>query len=320
MTTFSAALRQHISRGLAPASAMRATWAEVRQGRVAPPPRHPVSGPRGITRRQAALMRREAGNPYFIGLRDDLTTEVRHFPTAKAEGILKLPWLQAWGPYESKAYAKREAAAIERRMQSSGWPSRNPTRRYSVRRIESPSHFDPRSFRTVTPRRGVRVTIGCPKGKYHRHTKRCGVGTRAQRVMVRRRNPLTRKEVGYALAGARASLSASRRLPSLTAPQRQDPIARARHRGWWRGRADGLLGAVQAFGPPRKFRRGAQMLQRFTGPNPWRGAQLYDRVLEIRAQKGRGSKFPGQRFVHKFRTRARMIGLANGDILITGRR
>lgn len=45
---------------------------------------------------------------------------------------------------------------------------------------------------------------------------------------------------------------------------------------------------------------------------------IYDRILKIYARKGRGPHH-GQRFVHNFRTSARMLGLPNGDLLITGR-
>ena len=63
--------------------------------------------------------------------------------------------------------------------------------RFKHKRIESPSHFDKRSFRTIKTPSGDEITIGCPKGKYDAKRKRCKVGTRAQRVLKpkRRRNP-----------------------------------------------------------------------------------------------------------------------------------
>lgn len=46
--------------------------------------------------------------------------------------------------------------------------------------------FDRRSFRTVSPNRNTRITIGCPKGQYNPKSKRCRVGTRAQRILKRK--------------------------------------------------------------------------------------------------------------------------------------
>jgi hypothetical protein len=45
---------------------------------------------------------------------------------------------------------------------------------------------------------------------------------------------------------------------------------------------------------------------------------IYDKVLKIFARKGRGPH-KGQRFVHRFSSSPRMLGLPNGDLLITGR-
>lgn len=49
--------------------------------------------------------------------------------------------------------------------------------------IKNKDHFDPRSFRTVSPNEDVRITIGCPKGEWS--GKKCRVGTEAQRIMYR---------------------------------------------------------------------------------------------------------------------------------------
>lgn len=45
--------------------------------------------------------------------------------------------------------------------------------------------FDSRSFRTVVPRKDVRITVGCPKGKYSPSRKRCKVGLQTQKIMRR---------------------------------------------------------------------------------------------------------------------------------------
>ena len=64
--------------------------------------------------------------------------------------------------------------------------SRNPyssRSRFKHKRLESPSKFDKRSFRTITQPDGTEITIGCPKGKWDAKRKRCRVGTRAQRIL-----------------------------------------------------------------------------------------------------------------------------------------
>lgn len=53
-------------------------------------------------------------------------------------------------------------------------------------KVKPKGHFDPRSFRTVTPKEGVRVTIGCKKNKWDPKAKRCRIGTEAQKVMYHR--------------------------------------------------------------------------------------------------------------------------------------
>lgn len=73
---------------------------------------------------------------------------------------------------------------------------KNPTARYAVKRVESPTHFAPGSFRTVRSGTSL-VTVGCPKGQWDRTRRRCKVGTRAQRVLTpkrRRTNPVAEYE------------------------------------------------------------------------------------------------------------------------------
>jgi hypothetical protein len=65
------------------------------------------------------------------------------------------------------------------------------------------------------------------------------------------RNPLTRSETGQALVAARDLARLARRIPSASAPERADPVARAAHRGWWYGQADAWAEAVRRFGAPR---------------------------------------------------------------------
>lgn len=52
-----------------------------------------------------------------------------------------------------------------------------------------------------------------------------------------------------------------------------------------------------------------------------RGAVLiYDNIEEIKASKGRGSNWPGEKFVHKFKGRgSKIYGLPNGQLLVIGK-
>lgn len=60
-------------------------------------------------------------------------------------------------------------------------PSRS---RYKHEDINAPSKMAKGSIRTVSQRGGVKVRVGCPKGKYNRKTGRCKVGTRAVSVLI----------------------------------------------------------------------------------------------------------------------------------------
>ena len=48
--------------------------------------------------------------------------------------------------------------------------------------------------------------------------------------------------------------------------------------------------------------------------------KIYDRVLQIRARKGRRSQYPGQKFYHDFRSGGAVYGLPSGNLLIAGAR
>jgi hypothetical protein len=50
---------------------------------------------------------------------------------------------------------------------------------------------------------------------------------------------------------------------------------------------------------------------------------IYDNIEAIQAEKGSNSLWPKEKFEHKFKRGARVLGLRNGDLLIkskTGRR
>ncbi|HQT90403.1 MAG TPA: hypothetical protein PL001_00045 [Candidatus Kryptobacter bacterium] len=63
-------------------------------------------------------------------------------------------------------------------------PGRDTTtfKNFISTRIESPSHFDKRSFRTIVQNDGTEIVIGCSKGHYNAKTGRCKTGTRAQAI------------------------------------------------------------------------------------------------------------------------------------------
>ena len=58
-----------------------------------------------------------------------------------------------------------------------------PEVKYKHEMKESPKKFDPRSFRVIDIKPGVKATIGCPKGKWDDKKNRCKVGTRIQKLM-----------------------------------------------------------------------------------------------------------------------------------------
>lgn len=44
---------------------------------------------------------------------------------------------------------------------------------------------------------------------------------------------------------------------------------------------------------------------------------IYDKVERIYATKGKNSNYPNMKFVHIFKTKPKLYGLPNGDLLIT---
>jgi hypothetical protein len=312
VTSFGAAMRGYLGQGLTAGSAMRATWADVKRGQVARPPRRRgrrestgLSMPWG--RVSGMGRRRSRGNPYTERQLASLLTQLD----------------DREGRHELKRYGRVNIHRIALYLQAADRV------RDRVARGEAPGSAFAEEF---TPTRGM-----------HTIAKKLGLGLDVQRGQwVRtnhgRQNPLTRKETGMLLKVARDDLRLSHRLPSLTATGRADPRVRERHIGFWRGRADGLLGVVGSLGAPRRrrgamlrtqrsyrrtssgrFPRAATLSRLGIGPglNP-PSVVIYDKVLKIFAQKQRGPH-KGQRFVHHFRTAPRMLGLPNGDLLITGR-
>ncbi len=192
-------------------------------------------------------------------------------------------------------------------------PAGRPSRaQYCPEQLADPGRFDPRSFRTVQTD-GHRVTIGCPKGQYDARRRRCRVGTRAQRILhpagegkcpvggleLGRRNPLTRAEADQVLlsaAGARTMLEQ----PAIS----RHPFSR----GLYTGKAQAYDDVAVRFARFGAGRRGSN-------PDP-RPVEIYGRVEFIGARKGQGSQYSGERFLHRFRRPARILGLPDGRLLL----
>lgn len=62
--------------------------------------------------------------------------------------------------------------------------SKDSKSKYKHEVIENKNKFDPRSFRVITLKPGVKATIGCPKGKWSPSKSKCKVGTRIQKKMI----------------------------------------------------------------------------------------------------------------------------------------
>lgn len=65
-------------------------------------------------------------------------------------------------------------------------PRIDVTKNYCRKRIVSPKVCALSSFRVKAVKKGVKLTICCPKGSYDRKTKRCKVGTITQSIMKRK--------------------------------------------------------------------------------------------------------------------------------------
>ncbi len=92
------------------------------------------------------------------------------------EGLAKK---KRWGEVDSEA--ERLLAEIKSESSRDENP-RGPRSRFRHERLESPSSFDPKSFRTVRSGR-ARVVVGCPKGQWDPSRGICKVGTRAQAIL-----------------------------------------------------------------------------------------------------------------------------------------
>ncbi|MGH7376140.1 MAG: hypothetical protein ACREKK_01800, partial [Candidatus Methylomirabilales bacterium] len=339
---FGQILRGLIAQGLPPREAMRKAWRRIRVARQRYAVRRTVgnpdpTGPIPQAHEESERASRRLGlNPgrrpiRYATLTDaereaivtayrrarEFTGDPLHAAAIAAREVLirsDKEWNTARG---SDAFGAAVAVLAFRKtikVNPRGRPSRAT---YCPERVAPPGRFDPRSFRTVRTD-GHLVTVGCPKGKYDARRKRCKVGTRAQRILHppgeaicplagrevrprRRRNPLTRSETTAVLRDARRA-----RQEAL----RHGPTSMERLYGL--GRADAYWRTAIRHG-----RAGGRLGRRVRGENPPAGAvELYRRVDFIGATKGRTGRYAGQRFVHHFKTPARVLGLPDGSLLV----
>jgi hypothetical protein len=66
--------------------------------------------------------------------------------------------------------------------------------RYCRGRIRSPKGFSPASLRTIKAKGGVKLVVGCPRGKFRRG--RCVVGTKLQTILYPKSSARCRKACG----------------------------------------------------------------------------------------------------------------------------
>lgn len=152
----------------------------------------------------------------------------------------KSPWKTKRGRRQD---LRKEAKYRPRKKYKKGLASKGDWRKpykdkseFDRKRIRSPKEFDPRSFRTKEVKKGVKVVIGCPKGKYSPKTERCKVGTRAQAILTRKKsNPKLKKfRIWYGKYGqldkiveAKSSTDVMRKFSKLDVHQ-IDPINKKR--------------------------------------------------------------------------------------------
>jgi hypothetical protein len=70
--------------------------------------------------------------------------------------------------------------------------------KYCRMRLADPVGFDPKSFRTKQLKKGVKLVVGCPKGKFRGGV--CVVGTKAQSMLKRKTDgtcPVFKKPFKY---------------------------------------------------------------------------------------------------------------------------
>lgn len=197
---------------------------------------------------------------------------------------------------------------LYRRVQG-GWNPRGRRRRgasrakFCVQRLEAPSRFDKRSFRTVR-RKGHVITIGCPKGKWT--GRRCSVGTRAQRILHpagEGKCPIGGRELRNPTYGVYWSPEGKK---IATVQARTERAARRKAPRPYRK----YLGEVYAVKENAGRRAGCAL------HNP--RVKIYGRVHHIVASDRYGAKSRRAVYKHDFNSPATIYGLPNGDLYIHG--
>jgi len=206
---------------------------------------------------------------------------------------------------------------------------------YEHERVASPSEFDPGSFRTKTIKPGVKITMGCPKGEYSTAGK-CKVGTKAQRILKAKNVKCGKKNfslfggggnktyyVGIPYNGRGVHYATTKPLEYSRYPNHQ----------WFKVTAgtqrEAVNKAIQLRSGsivPHKFKvRAAKrvlkaarhsIMKNPASPLDASMVRIYDRALEIHAQKGKDSNYPNEQFVHNWEDKTTEIfGLPKGTVI-----
>lgn len=215
--TFGAALKRYIGSGYKAPEAMRAVWHDVRSGRVARPARRRRRVVYSPGTRAPASRREVRAMARAVARRNPLT---RQRAPLFGPGAVDAAW------HARQVQSSRLSGLAALSARAAGRVARGDP---AVRRL---------------PRRGYCVRLSDGRELCHDSQGYYLVGSGS--------NPLTRKETGQALLAARDSARLAKRIPSATAPERQDPVARAAHRGWWYGQADAWAQVVRKFGTLRR--------------------------------------------------------------------
>jgi len=187
--------------------------------------------------------------------------------------------------------------------------------KYKHIRLESPSKFDPRSFRVIPiGKEGKKLIVGCPKGYWDAKKGECKVGTRAQAKLEPKQNPKRRNimpkkrkykknvELGFYDEKGKfhpirysADFSPKRAGEKIKmTPARQKHYERKRKEyleGW-----EGIKGNIPIYlvenEPPI--------------------VKIYDKVDQIKATKEKG-EYKGK-YYHNFKKKAKIYGINSGPL------
>lgn len=156
------------------------------------------------------------------------------------------------------------------------------------------------------PTSNVMVYFCTKDGEYHnsnsdiyfKHYKYQGAAPTRLKDVQRQRNPVD--DSSYAFIWNK--LTNTQRV-NLISNDPETPVASAYHDRLW----EDLSGKVRVI---------AKRYLRSRLSNSPVGKIIYEHIEEIRAEKGTNSLWPKEKFKHKFKRGARVIGLPNGDLLV----